>query len=116
MISMVHLFKILSDETRLRIMALLIQEPLCVCELSGILNLSQPKVSKHLSKLKDLNLVSDQRVGKYMMYSLTLDSDFSKDILDVIVNHKEAMVDLITDGERLKLKNEFLDRCQITNL
>ena len=65
-----NIFKILSDETRLRILLLLYNEELCVCELSGILNVPQPKISKNLSKLRDMNLVTDIRKEKFVFYSL----------------------------------------------
>jgi len=58
---LINIFKILSDETRLRIIMLLAQEDLCVCEMTGVLDVSQPKVSKCLSKLRDMNLVIDDR-------------------------------------------------------
>jgi Predicted transcriptional regulators len=61
---LINIFKILSDETRLRIIILLAQEELCVCQISGVLNVSQPKVSKSLSRLRDLNLVIDERKEK----------------------------------------------------
>ncbi|MFU0832798.1 MAG: hypothetical protein ACFWUC_07655 [Oscillospiraceae bacterium] len=54
-------FKRASDETRLRIMVLLAQKELAVCEICGILKLSQPKVSKHLAKLRDMGFVTDSR-------------------------------------------------------
>jgi ArsR family transcriptional regulator len=44
-------FKVLSDETRLRILILLDRRELCVCEICQILDLSQPKVSRHLAKI-----------------------------------------------------------------
>ncbi len=55
------IFKLLSDETRMRVITLIYQEELCVCELCGILDQPQPKVSKVLAKLRDMNLVTDER-------------------------------------------------------
>lgn len=63
-------FKILSDETRLRILALLRERSFCVQELVRMLNQSQPSVSQHLKKLKELNLVTVQRNKQTMYYSL----------------------------------------------
>lgn len=78
-------FKILSDETRLRILVLLFHQEYCVCELCGILGESQPKVSKHLTKLRDLGLVKDIRREQFIYYSLTLEPLF-QEILGKIVN------------------------------
>lgn len=65
------LFRALSDETRLRCLALLFAEgELCVCELTQALDLSQPKVSRHLAALRDAGLVADRRAGLWVHYRL----------------------------------------------
>ena len=56
------IFKALSDETRLRIIKLLEQGELCVCDITAALNMVQPKVSFHLNALKEAGL--HQRTGK----------------------------------------------------
>lgn len=66
-----NLFRALSDETRLRIMVLLSKKELCVCQLEWTLNLSQAKVSRHLTVLKNAGLVQDRREGLWIFYSLT---------------------------------------------
>jgi ArsR family transcriptional regulator len=62
------IFKALSDETRLRIMKLLEQGELCVCDIVGALNLIQPKISFHLGVLKEAGLVLDRKDGKWIHY------------------------------------------------
>lgn len=64
------LFKALSDETRLRIMVLLCENELCVCQLMRALDLDQAKVSRHLSVLRNRGLVNDRREGLWIFYSL----------------------------------------------
>lgn len=66
-----NLFKALSDETRLRIMVLLIERELCVCQLEWALGLTQAKVSRHLNVLRNVGLVKDRREGLWIFYSLT---------------------------------------------
>ena len=69
-----RIFKMLSDETRLRIVLLLTQvDRLCVCELCGAMDLSQPQVSKHLAKLRDLSVVSAERSEQFIYYSLQIE-------------------------------------------
>jgi ArsR family transcriptional regulator len=63
-------FKALSDETRLRILGLLLQGELCVCDLVVVLNLPQSTISRHLSYLKNSGLVEDRREGVWMHYQL----------------------------------------------
>lgn len=66
-----NLFRALSDETRLRIMVLLSERELCVCQLEWALGFSQAKVSRHLTVLKNASLVKDRREGLWIFYSLT---------------------------------------------
>lgn len=65
----------LSDPTRLRILALLAREALSVAELQEVLNLGQSRISSHLSLLRRRNLVQDRRDGKKTFYSLHPDPD-----------------------------------------
>jgi ArsR family transcriptional regulator len=66
-----QIFKCLSDETRLKCLLLLVdRSSLCVCELQEVLNLSQPKVSRHLAELRNCGLVVDERRGRWMHYRL----------------------------------------------
>ncbi len=66
-----NLFKALADQTRLRIMVLLRDRELCVCQLEWALGLTQAKVSRHLTVLKNAGLVQDRREGIWIFYSLT---------------------------------------------
>lgn len=63
-------FKALADETRLRILALLTQGELCVCDLMAILQLPQSTVSRHLAYLRNAGLLTDRREGVWMYYRL----------------------------------------------
>lgn len=67
-----QLFKNLSDDTRLTIVLLLKQAgELCVCELTTALELSQPKISRHLAMLRESGLLQDRRSGKWIHYRLS---------------------------------------------
>ncbi len=68
--SCVLLFKTLADETRLRILSILVQGELCVCDIVKILDMGQSKISRHLAHLRNAGLVSDRRDGVWMYYSL----------------------------------------------
>lgn len=65
-----RIFKALSDETRLRILALLAGGELCVCDLMTTLELPQSTVSRHLAFLRNAGLVEDRRQGVWMFYRL----------------------------------------------
>ncbi len=63
-------FRLLSDSTRLRLLMLVDREELSVAELSAITQLAQPRVSTHLAKLKEAELVNDRREGVSVYYRL----------------------------------------------
>ncbi len=66
-----QIFKALADETRLRILALLIEGELCVCEIMAALELPQSTISRHLAYLRNSGWVSDRRQGVWMYYRLS---------------------------------------------
>jgi ArsR family transcriptional regulator, arsenate/arsenite/antimonite-responsive transcriptional repressor len=65
----VALFKALSDPTRLRIMVLLDEKELCVCQIESALDLPQVKVSRHLNVLRHAGLVENRREGLWVYYT-----------------------------------------------
>jgi ArsR family transcriptional regulator len=67
---LLQIYRCLCDETRLRILHLLTQGPLCVCHFQTILRLPQVAVSKHLAYLRAHGLVVAQRHEKWMIYRL----------------------------------------------
>ena len=64
------LFRALSDETRLRILALLRDGEVCVCHIQGGLRLPQPTISRHLAYLRKSGLVEARRDGVWMHYRM----------------------------------------------
>ncbi len=62
--------KALGDPTRLKIVAMLNVRDCCVCELVPIFGISQPAISKHVSRLKHADLVTENRRGQWVFYSL----------------------------------------------
>jgi len=66
----VKIFKALSDPNRLRIIKMLQIRPLCVCEITDILQLAPSTVSKHLSLLRDVELILDDKDGKWVNYRI----------------------------------------------
>ena len=91
----------LSDETRLRILKLLEEGELCVCEIVAAFGGGQPRVSFHLAALKGAGLVKDRKEGKWMHYRID-DSDLFKRFLILSVLQKIPEETLKEDRERLK--------------
>lgn len=62
-------FKALGEPTRLKILRLLAEQELCVCELEEILDMSQPRISQHLKVLKQAGLVKERREAQRIICS-----------------------------------------------
>src|SRR5262252_8942198 len=70
-----HVFKALADKTRLRILALLGNNEVCVCHIHDSLGLPQPTVSRHLAYLRRTGLVDTRRDGVWMHYQVARSLD-----------------------------------------
>lgn len=81
-------FKIMADETRVRILQLLSKFELCVFELSVILDMSLPAISHHLRLLKEMKLVAHRREGRHVFYCLD-DQHVEKLITATVDHYKE---------------------------
>lgn len=84
-IRLAETFKALSDPTRVRIVSLLAEAELCVCDLAGALGMSQSAVSHQLRSLRDLRLVRWRREGRQIFY--TLDDEHVADLFHRGVDH-----------------------------
>jgi len=67
-------FKVLGDKTRLRILSLLKGRELCVCDLTEVLEISQPAVSQHMRRLRQGGFVNERRAGQWIYYSLHMEN------------------------------------------
>jgi ArsR family transcriptional regulator len=98
-----HLFKALSDETRLRILSLLGAGELCVCDLMEILALPQSTVSRHLAYLRNADLVEDRRQGIWMYYRLAgEESPLHRDLLALLQVRLAAIPQAAADQAALR--------------
>ena len=104
-----NLFKVLSDETRLRILVLLYHKKLCVCQIQGILDEAQPKISKHLGKLRDMGFVKDERQEQFIYYYINKDNHLLKEILEKIILSSESYDTIQKDLEILLQGDEYTE-------
>ncbi|HHV39591.1 MAG TPA: winged helix-turn-helix transcriptional regulator [Tepidimicrobium sp.] len=107
--NLMNYFKLLSDETRLRIMVILFHGEFCVCQLTGITGISQPNVSKHLARLRDMGLVKDERKEQYIFYSLNIKDKVFEDILIKIVDNIDNYPTLRLDIEKSKGAERYIE-------
>ncbi|WP_440874408.1 metalloregulator ArsR/SmtB family transcription factor [Thalassotalea sp. PLHSN55] len=107
MASPTQFFKNLADDTRLKIMLLAYAEQeVCVCELTSALDLSQPKISRHLAQLKTHGLLSGRRSGKWVFYALAADlPKWQREVIVKCFDDNKAFIEteyqqLISQGNR----------------
>lgn len=101
-------FKVLSDESRLRILMLLTRRELCVCQMMGVLGMSQPLVSRNLSLLKNAGFLDERRDGKLIFYSIKKDLPAENTgILNLLKRRFGGSKTLANDLESLSECHEF---------
>ncbi|TCM65826.1 ArsR family transcriptional regulator [Acinetobacter calcoaceticus] len=96
-------FKCLSDSTRLDILKLILaKQNICVCEITEQLELSQPKISRHLALLRNFSILQDQRQGQWVYYRLNPNlPQWANEILNVISNSNEDKVNTSQVGSSI---------------
>ncbi|MEC9490479.1 MAG: metalloregulator ArsR/SmtB family transcription factor [Halanaerobiales bacterium] len=94
--------KCIADENRLKILKLLLDGQYCVCQLQELLNKSQSSVSQHLSYFKDLNLLKEEKSGKWIYYSI--DRNIYDDYLAKLISLK---ADSLNELKLPELKNKI---------
>ena len=96
------LFRAFSDRTRLRILHLLSPGELCVCDLVEVLDVPQPKVSRHLAYLRRAGLVIARRDGLWSYYSLApATGAFHGKLLECLACCFQDVPELVKDAEKL---------------
>ena len=70
LIRLADLFRIFGDETRIKILYVLFEDEVCVCDLAKLLDMSQSAISHQLRQLKLTRLIKSRREGKTVFYSL----------------------------------------------
>ena len=106
---LVEVFKALSDETRLRIMKLLEDEALCVCEIMAVLGMIQSRVSRHLDILRRAGFLVARREKKWVIYTWNREKVNPyhlplQEMLRLWLNDSEVVM---KDRERLKEVKEM---------
>ncbi len=109
----VKAFKVLSDETKLRMLNLLLERECCVCEVMQALEISQSKASRGLSALYDVGFLNMRKDGLWSLYSIDREGikGYQSQLIEAV---KEALKDnkiAALDKERLKKAERVGARC-----
>lgn len=98
-----QIYKALSEQMRLRILMLLTQGELCVCDIMAVLGEPQSKVSRHVAYLKNSGLVQGKRVGTWMHYRLKSDLDsFPAAHIEFLKKQLSGLEWVLADAEKMK--------------
>ncbi|UCH94437.1 MAG: winged helix-turn-helix transcriptional regulator [Candidatus Aminicenantes bacterium] len=95
-----RIYKALGDKTRLRIINMLGEKSMCVCEITEVLKLSQSTISGHLRVLKDAELVEDEKDGLWVEYHLCRDEKFISDIVNLILDALASDPKMIEESKK----------------
>ena len=107
-------FRAFADETRLRLLNLLVRGEVCVCDLCTVLGVLQPSISRHLGYLKRAGLVAERRRGKWKYYSVTKKPTGLHRTLLRCVRTCLKDVDLLrADLSRLEELQRGVGRCEV---
>jgi len=101
---MVKAFKVLSDETRLRVLNLTLERECCVCEIVQALDISQSKASRALAALYDARFLKLKKQGLWSLYSLDTEGigEYQTGLVEVITKALKTNKTATLDKERLK--------------
>ena len=100
----VKAFKALSDETRLRILNILLERECCVCEVMQALDISQTRASRNLAALYDTGFLKLRKDGLWSLYSIDKDGmqEYLTDMVRAVTKTLEGNKAVELDRERLK--------------
>jgi ArsR family transcriptional regulator len=105
----VNVFKALSDPNRIRIVKMLSERELCMCEVREMLNLSSSTVSEHLTILRNANLLLDSKEGKWVNFRLNNKSEqkFIRSVIALIKNSFEDDESIQEDSKKIHRVNRI---------
>ena len=112
----VRVMKALSDPSRVKVVKMLQQKPMCVCEIQAALGLAQPTVSRHLKVLEEAGLVDSSKDGLWVNYSLSAGgSPYAATLLGNLDLHTgmPVMIHNLLEAVRLlsNVCGVFVERC-----
>lgn len=87
---LVEIFKSLGEKNRIRIINILLESRVCVCEIQDIMGITQVNASKHLAKLRDNNIVYTEKEAQRVFYELSPEIRDNEALVQVIKNYRDG--------------------------
>jgi ArsR family transcriptional regulator, arsenate/arsenite/antimonite-responsive transcriptional repressor len=96
--------KTISDETRLRVLCLLLERDCCVCEVMRVLGISQTRASRNLGSLYEAGFLKVKKEGLWSLYYISPDEDrvYLKDLVGVVARNLRNTEEIAKDRHRLE--------------
>ena len=102
-VDIVYILKALADENRLRILNLLRNGELCVCDIEAVLGIKQSNASRHLNRLKTAEIIVSEKKSQWVYYRLKDETFLKFPFLSIIINYEVDKIDVCNkDLELLK--------------
>lgn len=110
---LLNILKAVADESRLRILCLLNQRELCVCEIEEVLATSQSNISRHLTKLKDRGLIDSKKQAQFVIHGISQIMMDKYPFITALLNQASSMDKIQKDIDKLKtIKESCITLCK----
>ncbi len=110
-LDIVSLFKALADENRIRILNLLRNGELCVCDIETVMGIKQSNTSRHLNKLKMAEIIVSEKKSQWVYYRLNEDVFLKFPFLSSVINEEVEKISICQEDLELLKKFKQSDRC-----
>lgn len=108
---LIKVFEALGDETRVRILKILMErKSLCVCEIMQALDISQTRASRNLGILEEAGFATSKRKGVWVHYSVNIGDEYCKPIEKLLKNWLNKDTQIIKDRKKLSKAIKLCDK------
>ncbi|MGE4319308.1 MAG: ArsR/SmtB family transcription factor [Deferribacterales bacterium] len=104
----VEMIKAIADKNRLRIMLMLSERPLCVCEIDSVLGIALSTISSHLKQMRSAGVIESEKEGRWVVYHPTADPLVRSIISDI---KKQLSDDAEVKSDMAKIKTLCREEC-----
>jgi len=101
---LVYILKALADENRIRILNLLRNDELCVCDIEDVLGIKQSNASRHLNRLKIAGIIDSEKKSQWVYYRLKDDTFVRFPFLSIIINDEVGKINVCKEDLKLLKK------------
>jgi ArsR family transcriptional regulator, arsenate/arsenite/antimonite-responsive transcriptional repressor len=108
---LVYKLKALADENRMRILNLLKNGELCVCDIEAVLGIKQSNTSRHLNRLKVAEIIASEKKSQWVYYRLKDETFLKFPFLSIIINDELSKIDVCKKDLELLEKIKASGRC-----